>query len=162
MRYLATILATITLLVTTTLAWTIPYPEDYQPYYNEQSATALAKLVWAEARGLSDTETSAVMWVVINRTEKEGCWGSSLWETLTQKGQFAYKASSPVDPHLYNLAKDVLIRWDMERCGIKNVGRTIPGNYYYFTGDGTRNYFRAEYGSNNYWDWSLKSPYKEG
>lgn len=159
MRHLATTLLAIALLITTATAWSHNYPEDYQPYYNETSATALAKLAWAEARGLPDNEVSAVMWVVINRTEKEGCWGNDLWETLNQKGQFAYRASSPVDPHFYNLAKDVLIRWDMERCGLKNIGRTIPSNYYYFTGDGKHNYFRAEYGSNNYWDWSLPSPY---
>lgn len=138
---------------------TVP-TKAYTPYYNHDSATALAQLVWNEGRGIpSDTEKAAIMWCAINRVEKEGAWASDLWTVLTAKNQFAYNPNTPVDPDLYALAKDVLIRWDKERCGFTDVGRTLPSNYYYFTGDGKRNYFRAEYRSNNYWDWSLPSPY---
>ena len=142
------------------LAAQINYPPGYVPYYNEGNAAALAKLVWAEGRGIpSDTEKAAIMWCVINRVEREGCWATSIMGVLKQPGQFAYRASSPVDPALYELAKDVLIRWDMERCGYQNVGRVLPPNYYYFTGDGKHNYFRAGYNSAARWNWSLASPY---
>lgn len=152
------ILTTFVLLTLNTLQ--TPATATYQPYYNPDSATALAQLVWAEGRGIpSDTEKAAIMWVVINRVEKEGAWANDLWTVITAKGQFAYNPNAPVDPDLYTLAKDVLIRWDKERCGFTDVGRTLPNNYYYFTGDGKRNYFRAEYRSNNHWDWSLPSPY---
>ena len=138
----------------------INYPVGYVPYYNEGNAAALAKLVWAEGRGIpSDTEKAAIMWCVINRVEREGCWADNIMGVLKQRGQFAYRASSPVDPALYELAKDVLIRWDMERCGYQNVGRVLPANYYYFTGDGERNHFRAVYNSATRWNWSLPTPY---
>ncbi len=138
----------------------INYPPGYVPYYNEGNAVALAKLVWAEGRGIpSDTEKAAIMWCVINRVEREGCWTTSILGVLKQPGQFAYRTSSPVDPGLYELAKDVLIRWDMERCGYQDVGRVLPASYYYFTGDGKHNYFRAGYRSTAYWNWSVPSPY---
>lgn len=138
----------------------INYPKGYVPYYNEQNAVALAKLVWAEARGIpSDMEKAAVMWCVINRVEREGCWANSIMEVIKQPKQFAYYKNSPLDPQLYELAKDVLIRWDMERCGYQDVGRVLPANYYYFTGDGVRNYFRSGYSGTGYWNWSLPSPY---
>ena len=136
------------------------YPPGYVPYYNEQSADALARLVWVEGRGLpSKTEQAAIMWCVINRVEHPTGWSDNLLDVLRQRGQFAYRDSSPVTPELKALAIDVLIRWDMERCGYTEVGRVLPADYYYFTGDGKRNHFRASYNSTARWDWSLPSPY---
>lgn len=143
-----------------TKATNIDYPDGYTPYYNHNTATALAKLVWAEGRGIpSDTEKAAIMWCVINRVEHDTGWSDSLFEVITAKGQFAYYESNKVTPELYALAKDVLIRWDMERCGYKDVGRILPINYYYFRGDGERNHFRDSYKGGKIWDWSLPSPY---
>ena len=88
-------------------------PCNYIPYYNHNSAEALARLMWAEGRGIeSDTEKSAICWTVINRVEHGG-YGDNLWDVLTASGQFAYRPNAPVDPELYELAKDILIRWDM-------------------------------------------------
>ena len=158
-----TILLTLFIVPFTTLSLNmgnIDYPAGYVPYYNEVHAVALAKLVWAEGRGCSIEEQAAIMWCVINRVEHDTGWSDRLMDVLTAKGQFAYYASSPVTPELYELAKDVLIRWDMERCGYEDVGRTLPINYYYFTGDGERNHFRANYSDKTYWDWSLPNPYE--
>lgn len=131
---------------------------NYIPYYNHNSATALAKLMWAETRGIeSDTEKAAICWTVINRVE---AGYGTLWQVITAPNQFAYYSSSPVDPHLYELAKDILIRWDMERCGHTEVGRVLPKSYLYFTGDGNRNYFRDAYKNGNVWRWELPSPYE--
>ncbi len=138
----------------------INYPKGYVPYYNEQNAVALAKLVWAEARGIpSDMEKAAVMWCVINRVEREGCWANSIMEVIKQPKQFAYYKNSPLDPQLYELAKDVLIRWDMERCGYSNVGRVLPAEYCWFTGYGGKNWFRPAFQSALRWNWSLPNPY---
>lgn len=132
-------------------------PEGYLPYYNETSATALAKLVWAEGRGIkSDTEKAAICWTVINRVE---AGYGSLWDVITAPNQFAYRKSAPVDPHLYELAVDVLIRWDMEECGHTDVGRVLPKGYLWFTGDGKHNWFRDAFSGGSYWDWSWRSPY---
>lgn len=138
----------------------IAYPEGYTPYYNEESAEAMAKLLWAEARGVSSvTEQAAVLWCVINRVEAEGLWSDKLIEVLKQPGQFAYDENAPVWPELYALALDVLIRWDMERCGYEEVGRVLPLGYCWFTGDGGRNYFRNGFQASGRWDWGLRSPY---
>ena len=154
MRNLTTLLLLMIMLCT-------PATATYTPYYNPDSAEALAKLVWAEGRGIpSDTQKAAIMWCVINRVEKEGAWANDLWTVLTAPHQFAYRKNAPVDPHLYELAKDVLIRWDKERCGYTDVGRTLPSNYYYFSGDGIRNYFRDKYKGGNIWRWTLESPYE--
>lgn len=136
----------------------IDYPDGYTPYYNETHATALAKLLWAEARGIhSDTEKAAVVWCVLNRVEA-GC--GDIMQVITAPNQFAYSAHCPVDPNLYALAVDVLIRWDMERCGFEDVGRVLPIGYCWFAGYSGRNWFRPEYRSSVCWDWSLASPYE--
>lgn len=135
----------------------IDYPESYTPYYNETHAIALAKLLWAEARGVpSDTEKAAVVWCVINRVE---AGYGNVMEVLTAPNQFAYYIRSPVDAHLYALAVDVLIRWDMERCGYEEVGRVLPLQYLWFNGYAGRNWFRPAYNSSVRWDWSLPTPY---
>lgn len=142
------------------VAYEIDYPEGYTPYYNEESAQALARLLWAEGRGVaSATEQAAILWCVINRVEAEGAWSDSILGVLTQPYQFAYRKSTHLDPQLYELAKDVLIRWDMERCGYEEVGRVLPLEYCWFTGDGRRNYFRPAYSTSVRWDWRLDSPY---
>ena len=97
---------------------------------------------------------------VINRVEHDAGWSDSLHEVITAPKQFAYRESNPVDPNLYELAKDVLIRWDMERCGYENVGRVLPNDYYYFTGNGTKNIFRDSYKNGTIWKWTLPSPYE--
>ena len=39
-----------------------------EPMYGEAEITALAKLIWGEARGISsDTEKAAVVWTALNR-----------------------------------------------------------------------------------------------
>lgn len=57
--------------------------------------------------------------------------------------------------------EDVLMRYDAERTGIESVGRVLPREYLYFSGDGTHNYFTVSYNDDNVWDWSLYSPYRD-
>ena len=131
---------------------------NYTPYYNENSAEALARLMWAEGRGIkSDTEKAAIAWVVINRVE---AGYGTLWQVITAPNQFAYRDGDPVDPALYELAKDVLIRWDMERCGFEDVGRVLPREYCWFAGWDGRNWFRDAYKNGNVWNWAWATPYE--
>lgn len=136
----------------------ISFPAGYVPYYNHATAEALARMMYGEG-GANVKEHAAACWVVINRVESG--YGSPL-HVLGAPGQFVgYRKGNPVDPLLYELAKDVLIRWDMERCGYETVGRVLPPEYLWFTGDGTHNIFRDAYRGGNRWDWSLPDPYTD-
>ena len=118
----------------------------------------LAKLVWGEARGVkSKAEQAAVIWCVLNRVEAG--YGDTIKEVVTAKYQFTgYKSSHPVDDEFYELALDVLTRWELEKLGVEEVGRTLPKGYLFFTGYGGRNHFRTRKGAAE-WDWSLPDPY---
>lgn len=124
-----------------------------------------AKMLYGECRGAKTTaEKAACLWVALNRVD---AGYGTLTEVITAKGQFTgYRKSNPVDEELVALARDVLIRWHMERAGLDNVGRVIPSDYLYFRQDTSgknTNVFRTKYAATNceYWDWSLPSPYEE-
>ena len=59
----------------------------------------------------------------------------------------------------YELARDVVIRWLLEKRTIYEVGRVLPKNYLFFAEHEKLNRFRTGYRTKDYWDWSLKSPY---
>lgn len=46
-----------------------------------------------------------------------------------------------------------------ERDGKENVGRVLPAEYCFFTGDGRRNHFTTEWKSTDCFGWTLESPY---
>ena len=58
-------------------------------------------------------------------------------------------------------ALDVIERWLDEKDGETEVGRVLPREYLFFTGDGKHNHFRTEWDGGQVWDWSLQSPYEE-
>lgn len=127
----------------------------------QADAEALAQLCWGEARGVrSKAQKAAVMWCVLNRCDAQR---KSITQVIMAKNQFAgYSAENPVEGELLNLAFDVLDRWKLEKEGTANVGRVLPKDYLYFSGDGVQNYFRDRYsGDYHIWDWSLPSPYAE-
>lgn len=133
--------------------------------YTEDDVIALAKMDYGEAFiTRSDTEMSACMWCAINRLDSgnrfyDGC--ESVYDIVTQKNQFyGYDECNPVDEHLVWLARDVLARWADECDGAANVGRTLPKEYCFFTGDGWHNSFTTEYQGGVEYDWSLSSPYE--
>lgn len=126
---------------------------------NPYSIELLGRTIWGEAEGVTDTaEQAAVAWCVLNRVDATG---KSIEEVVTAPHQFVgfYRVSGEVPEHYLRLAEDVLLRWRMEKTGFEYVGRVLPAEYLYFTGDGARNHFRKDYQSTDYWDWSLKSPY---
>ena len=120
-------------------------------------AEYIARTLYGEARGCSETEQAAVVWCILNRAD---AWGMDIVEVITAPGQFAgYRASNPVWPELYDLAQDVLARWRRERNGETDVGRVLPREYMWFSGNGVTNIFRDAYRGGDVWDWSLESPY---
>lgn len=126
----------------------------------DQEAQYIAKVVWAEARGCSKTEQAAVIWCILNRVDSDiKDMPDDIISVVTAPNQFAYRDSSPITDELYELAKDVISRWEREKNGETNVGRVLPKEYLWFHGDGTNNHFRDAFKGGNRWDWSLESPY---
>ena len=127
-------------------------------------AEYIAKTLYGEARGCSTTEQAAVAWCILNRVDdSSGLWPDDIIGVVTQENQFiGYSPEHPVMPELYDLAMDVLERWQKEQNGETNVGRVLPKEYCYFQGDGKHNYSRQEFEGGQTWDWSVETPYREG
>lgn len=121
---------------------------------------ALAKMLYGEARGVaSDTEKAACVWVVLNRVD-DPRYPDTVLEVLESPAQFAgYNPNNPVTEELKTLAADVLTRHYAEETGAADVGRVIPREYLFFTGDGKQNHFTKEWKSAETWGWTLESPY---
>ena len=148
-RLIATIAATALLILPSTA------------YAADGDAEMLARVIYTEARGVdSVTEQAAVAWCVLNRVDDER-WGDTVAEVVTERHQFAWDADAPVTDELLALAKDVLLRWQLEKLGVGDVGRVLPRECVYFAGRDGRNWFRTEYGGGEYWGWTGVSPYEE-
>ncbi len=122
---------------------------------------ALAKMLYGEARGVtSKTEQAACVWVGLNRGDNPR-FPDTVLEVIEAPAQFAgYSEDNPVTEELKSLAADVLTRHNAEKEGKENVGRVIPPEYLFFTGDGERNSFTKDWKSAETWEWTLESPYE--
>jgi len=130
-------------------------------YYTEEEVVMVAKLLYRECGGVpSDTEKACVAWTVCNRVDSKEFDGSTVTEIVTADHQFAYRQDAPVEAPLYELAEDVLSRWNAERNGKEAVGRVLPPDYTFFSGDGEHNYFRNKFRGGSTWDYSMESPYE--
>ena len=131
----------------------------------EADKLALARMVWGEARGCSTTEQAAVVWCALNRFDSGDPYYANcmtIYDIVTQPAQFAgYDPENPVEPDILALVEDVLVRWMAEKVCVGDVGRVLPAEYLYFTGDGRVNTFRDQYQGGNTWDWNLDSPYEK-
>ena len=127
-------------------------PEPDSP---TEEAIALARLVWGEARGCSETQQAAVVWCVLNRVDS-GKFPNDILGVITQKSQFyGYDPGNPVDPEILTIVQDVLHRWETG-----GEGRVLPTEYLFFYGDGKENHYRTQWDGGQHWDWSLESPYE--
>lgn len=135
--------------------------EEEKAQRNREVVEAGAKTVWGEARGCPPQEQAAVMWCILNRVDSSE-FPNDILSVIEQPGQFAgYSPDNPVEPHLVALVEDVMGRWELEKTAVGSVGRVLPQDYTFFTGDGVYNHFRDAYKGGNTWDWSLNSPYGE-
>lgn len=130
--------------------------------YTKVEVELIARTLWGECRGIPSTqEKAAVVWCILNRVDSPR-YGDTIKSVVTAPWQFVgYRSSNPLSEELVELAEDVLRRWCREKAGIVDVGRTLPNDYFFFTGDGYRNNFRKNYESTTYWDWSLSNPYDD-
>lgn len=139
-----------------------PTPEETPAPYipDEAEVEMLARVIWGEARGVpSDMEKAAVVWCILNRVDADG-WPDTVDGVVTQPHQFAgYSPDFPATEELKAVAADVLTRWEREKRSGGDVGRVLPAEYVFFTGDGAHNHFRTEFTGGTFWDWSLKNPY---
>lgn len=128
--------------------------------WSQAEVEAIAKTVYGEAMVTgSDKEMSAVVWCILNRVDSP-VYPDSIIEVITQHKQFhGYHEENPMDAGIEALVLDVLGRWEAEKQGQENVGRTLPAEYLFFWGDGWHNYFTTEFQGGDEWDWSLPNPY---
>ena len=138
--------------------------EEDKPEYIPDAAEveALAKMLYGEARGVaSDTEKAACVWCVLNRVD-DPRFPDTVLEVIEAPYQFSgYDPEYPVKEEFAILAADVLTRYRAERDGEENVGRVLPAEYCFFTGDGRRNHFTTEWKSTDCFGWTLESPYTD-
>jgi hypothetical protein len=136
-----------------------PEPEVAPQPWTDEEVIVLAKMLWGEARGVSsDAEKAACVWCALNRVDHG--YGDIITAVTTPKQFVGYNEENPVDDGLITLCIDVLTRWYAEREGQVEVGRVLPADYLWFSGDGERNHFRNAYRGGDRWDWSLQSPYE--
>ena len=136
-----------------------PEPEVTPQPWTDEEVIVLVKMLWGEARGVSsDAEKAACVWCALNRVDHG--YGD-ITAVVTAPYQFVgYREGNPVDDDLITLCIDVLTRWYAEKDGQVEVGRVLPADYLWFSGDGERNHFRNAYRGGDRWDWSLPSPYE--
>lgn len=120
----------------------------------ESDIADLANVMHSEANGLSTREVAMVAWCVLNRVDV----GQGSIHSICNSNQFTRKGNRTKYAWL---AKDVLERYYLEKTGVQNVGRVLPNNYLYFTGDGKHNYFRSSFkGSRVLYFPELTNPYE--
>lgn len=132
---------------------------EYDPTLFDD-AVLIAKTIGVEALYCSTVEQAAVAWCILNRVDDQR-YPATVYENVTPTSprQFAYYPETPLRDDLYELALDVISRWLREKAGEVEVGRVLPKEYLYFTGDGKHNYFRIVENKGDAWDWSLDDPY---
>ena len=128
------------------------------PLYTDSDAVMIAKVLYTEARGiLSETEKACIVWAILNRVDAG--YSDTISGVITARNQFAYKASTPVWDDLLSLSYDVLTRWQNEKYLQTDVGRVLPCDYLWYTGNGLHKAFRNSYSGRTRWNYSLPSPY---
>lgn len=131
---------------------------DYTAFFTEADVAMMAKILAVECPSVpSTTEQACVAWTICNRVD---AGYGTLEQVMTAPNQFAYYNSTEAPSHLYDLAEDVLIRWSREKSGQQDVGRVLPSDYMWFSGDGRHNYFRNQYQGGEVWTYSLPTPYE--
>lgn len=117
---------------------------EYEMYFTEADVTALAQMLYGEARGCTVNNQMKCVWCVLNRVDDQR-FPDTIIDAVSQPGQFyGYNPNFPVWDDLYAVALDVLTRWSMEKQGA-NVARELPDTYCWFTGFNGSNHFREVY-----------------
>ena len=117
---------------------------EYEMYFTEADVTAIAQMLYGEARGCTVDNQMKCVWCVLNRVD-DPRFPDTIIGVLSQPSQFhGYSPNFPVWDELKEVARDVLTRWSMEKQGV-TVERELPDTYCWFTGFNGSNHFREEY-----------------
>ena len=113
-----------------------------------EDVEAIARTLYGECRGVETVaEQEAVAWVILNRVDAG--YADTVLGVVSAPGQFAgYSKEHPLLPELVEVARRVLTMHHREQLG-ERVARVLPSAYLWFSGDGTRNWFRDSYGGGN-------------
>ena len=117
---------------------------EYEMYFTEADVTALAQMLYGEARGCTVDNQMKCVWCVLNRVD-DARFPDTIIGVVSQPYQFhGYSPNFPVWDELKEVARDVLTRWSLEKQGV-TVERELPNTYCWFTGFNGSNHFREEY-----------------
>lgn len=101
-----------------------------------------ALLAWGEYSGIDYAQRTAPIWCACNRAD---AWGLTLEEVMHSDAFHGLLTEREVPAEWYDLARETLARWELEKMGYIDVGRTLPSEYLYFSGNGEYNTYRTEY-----------------
>ena len=101
-----------------------------------------ALLAWGEYSGTDYAQRTAPIWCACNRAD---AWGLTLEEVMHSDAFHGLLTKREVPAEWYDLARETLARWELEKMGYIDVGRTLPSEYLYFGGNGIVNVYRTEY-----------------
>lgn len=101
-----------------------------------------ALLAWGEYSGTDYAQRTAPIWCACNRAD---AWGLTLGEVMHSDAFHGLLTEREVPDEWYDLARETLARWELEKAGYIDVGRTLPSEYLYFGGNGEYNTYRAQY-----------------
>lgn len=101
-----------------------------------------ALLAWGEYSGSDYAQRTAPIWCACNRAD---AWGLTLDEVMHSDAFHGLLTEREVPAEWYDLARETLARWELEKMGYIDVGRTLPSEYLYFGGNGVVNVYRTEY-----------------
>ena len=101
-----------------------------------------ALLAWGEYSGSDYAQRTAPIWCACNRAD---AWGLPLDEVMHSDAFHGLLTEREVPEEWYDLARETLARWELEKMGYIDVGRTLPSEYLYFSGNGVVNVYRTEY-----------------
>ena len=127
------------LLAATTILQPLP---SWQPA--AEDVEAIARTLYGECRGAETVaEQEAVAWVILNRLDAG--YADTVLGVVSAPGLFAgYSPEHPLWTEIVEVARRVLTLHHREQLGL-SVPRVLGREYLWFSGDGTRNYFRCEY-----------------
>lgn len=101
-----------------------------------------ALLAWGEYSGSDYAQRTVPIWCACNRAD---AWGLTLDEVMHSDAFHGLLTEREVPAEWYDLARETLARWELEKLGYIDVGRTLPSEYLYFSGNGVVNVYRTEY-----------------
>lgn len=109
---------------------------------SDELVAKAALLAWGEYSGSDYAQRTAPIWCACNRAD---AWGLTLEDVMHSDAFHGLLTEREVPNEWYDLAHETLARWELEKMGYIDVGRTLSSEYLYFSGNGVVNVYRTEY-----------------